>query len=105
MFLARGNVAMALVGSGVMLGYGAVLLLLRGRSDTAAVLSEYGTDERRRQIGLRAAMFSVNVAAVAAVTGGIAELASGRGPGAWGIMCVVIGVSYLAGVIFNSRRM
>lgn len=103
-FLAQGEVAVAFAASGIMLGYGAILLLLRGRSDSAAVLSEYRVDERRQQINLRAALLSVNVAAVAALTGALIELASGHGPGAWGIMCVVIGASYVAGVIFHSRR-
>lgn len=103
-FLVQGKPAVALAVGGVMLGYGAVLLLLRGRSDAAAVLSESRTDERRQQISLRAALLSVNVAALAAVTGGIIALASGHDPGAWAIMCVVIGASYLAGVIFYSRR-
>ena len=43
------------------------------------MLSEYRADERRQQIGLRAAQLSVNVTAVTAVTavaGGIAELAA-----------------------------
>jgi hypothetical protein len=104
LFLARGEPVLAVVASGLMIGYGAILLLARGRSDVAAVLSEYRTDERRQQINMRAALLSVNVAAVAAVTGGIVELAAGHDPGAWGIMCVVIGVSYVAGVIFYSRR-
>jgi hypothetical protein len=103
-FLAQGEVAVALSTSGIMLGYGAVLLFLRGRSDTAAVLSEYRVDERRQQINLRAALLSVNLAAVAALIGALIELASGHGPGAWGVMCVVIGASYIAGVIFYTRR-
>jgi uncharacterized membrane protein len=103
-FLAQGKLALALAASGIMLGYGAVLLLLRGRSDTAAVLSEYRVDERRQQINQRAAWLSVNVAAVAAITGGLAQIASGHDPGAWGIMCVVIAVSYLAGIVFYSHR-
>lgn len=103
-FLAQGKPAVAVATSGIMFGYGAVLLLLRGRSDAAAVLSECPADERRQQIGLRAAQLSVNAAAVAALTGAIVDLASGRSPGAWGIMCLVIGASYLAGAIFYSRR-
>jgi hypothetical protein len=103
-FLARGEPVMAVVASGIMLGYGAILLLARGRSDVAAVLSEYRTDERRQQINMRAALLSVNVAALAAVTGAIIELAAGHDPGPWGIMALVIGVSYVAGVIFHSRR-
>ena len=103
-FLAQGKPALALATSGIMLAYGAVLLLLRKRSDAAAVLSEYRTDERREQIGLRAAQLSVNIGAIAAVTGGIVALASGHGPGVWGVMCVVLGASYLAGVIFYSHR-
>lgn len=103
-FLAQGEVAVALGASGIMLAYGAVLLFLRGRSDTAAVLSEYRVDERRQQINLRAALLSVNVAAVAALIGALIELASDHGPGVWGIMCVVIGASYMAGVIIYTRR-
>jgi hypothetical protein len=104
-FLAQGKLVLALVTSGIMAGYGAVLVLARGRSDAAAVLSEYRTDERRRQVSLRAALFAVNVAAVTAVAGALTELASGRALGAWGIMCAVIGASYMAGVMFYSRRM
>lgn len=104
-FLAQGKTALALATSGIMLGYGAVLVLLRGRSDAAAVLSEYGTDERRRQINLRAGLFSTNIAALAAVTASIVELATGHDPGAWGYMCVIIGASYITGVILHSRRM
>lgn len=103
-FVALGKPALALVTSGIMIGYGAMLLLVRGRSDVAAVLSEHPTDERRQQVSLRAALLSVNVTAAAAVTGALAELASGHAPGTWGIMCAMIGVSYLAGVIFYSRH-
>jgi hypothetical protein len=103
-FLAQGKPVLAMAASGIMIVYGAILLLARGRSDVAAVLSEYRTDERRQQINLRAALLSVNIAALAAVTGAIVELAAGHDPGAWGIMCVVIGVSYVAGVFLYSRR-
>jgi hypothetical protein len=103
-FLAQGKPALALATSGIMLGYGAILLLFRGRSDVAAVLSEHRTDERRQQINLRAALFSVNVTAIAAAAGALTELAAGHDLGVWGTMCVVIGVSYLAGVVFYSRR-
>jgi hypothetical protein len=103
-FLARGEPVAALATSGIMIVYGVILLLARGRSDVAAVLSEYRTDERRQQINLRAALLSVNVSALAVVTGALAELATGHGLGAWGIMSAVIGVSYLVGVVFYSRR-
>lgn len=104
LFLAQGKPAVAVAASGIMVAYGAVLLLLGGRNDVAAVMGESNTDERRQQIGLRAAQFSVNVAALAAVTGALVDAASGRGTGPWGVMCVVIGVSYLVGVILYSRR-
>jgi hypothetical protein len=103
-FLAQGKLVLALATSGIMVAYGGVLLLLRRRSDAAAVLSEYRVDERRQQINLRAALLSVNIAAVAALVGALTDLASGRDPGDWGIMCAVIGASYLAGVLFYSYR-
>ena len=103
-FLARGEPVLAVATSGIMIVYGAVLVLARRRSEVAAVLSEYRTDERRQQINMRAALLSVNVAALVAVTGAIAGFASGHYFGPWVIMAAVIGASYLAGVVFYSRR-
>ena len=103
-FAARGKVWDGLATSGIMLGYGTVLLLFRRRSEIAAVLSGHRTDERRQQINLRACTFSMNVIAVVALAAAFADLARGRDTGAWGVICVVGGGSYLAGVAIYSVR-
>jgi hypothetical protein len=104
-FLAHGHVALAFATSGIMLGYGGILLLLRRHSEVAAVLSGHGTDERRRQINLRAASFSLNVVVIVALATALGDLATGHDPGVWATTCVIIGTSYLAGVVIYSRRM
>jgi low temperature requirement protein LtrA len=103
-FLAQGEPVLAVVGAAIMLGYAAVLVLLRRRSDAAAVLSEYQTDERRRQIHRIASVFSLNATTFVALIGALVEVARGREPGVWGLMCAVIGASYVAGVVVQSRR-
>jgi hypothetical protein len=86
-----------------MLAYGAGLVLLSRRSEVAAILRDDGRDERRAAINLRASALTLNVLVVLAPTMAFIELGQGRDPGAWGTICTVGGVTYIAGVIFFSR--
>jgi hypothetical protein len=103
-FLPTGNVAVAIASAAIMLAYGAVLVVLSRRSEVAAILRDDARDERRAAINMRAAALTLNVLVVLALTMAFIELAQGRDPGAWGTICAVGGVTYIAGVIFFSRR-
>jgi uncharacterized membrane protein len=103
-FLSTGQVALALVCAGIMLAYGAALVLFSRRSEVAAILRDDSRDERRAAINLRASALTLQVLVVLALTMAFVELAKGRDPGTWGTICAVGGGTYIVGVIFFSRR-
>jgi Predicted membrane protein (DUF2178) len=103
-FLTHGNVAAAAWSAGIMLAYGAVLVAFSRRSEVAALLRDTAHDERQVQINLRASALTAYVVILVAIAMTFVELASGREPGAWGVICAVAGLSYLASVVILARR-
>lgn len=103
-FLPTGQVALALACAGIMVAYGAALVVFSRRSEVAAILRDDSRDERRAAINLRASALTLHVLVVLALTMAFVDLAKGRDPGAWGTICAVGGGTYLAGVIFFARR-
>jgi hypothetical protein len=103
-FLARGDVATAVWAAGIMLAYGAVLVAFSRRSEVAALLRDSGHDERQAQINLRASALTAYSVILLAVGMGFVELARGRDPGPWGVICAVAGLTYLVSIIVLSRR-
>jgi hypothetical protein len=103
-FLARGDVATAVWAAGIMLAYGAVLVAFSRRSEVAALLRDSGHDERQVQINLRASALTAYSVILLAVVMGFVELARGRDPGPWGVICAVAGLTYLVSIVVLSRR-
>ena len=74
--LATGQGGFGVAGLVIMLGYALVLTLWRRRSETAALLAGESTDERRRDITVRAGAFMGNVLLVAIVAAFLVSLAT-----------------------------
>jgi hypothetical protein len=103
-FLSTGQVALAFVTAGIMLAYGAILVAFSGRSEIAAILRNDRTDERRHSIYMRASALTLHVIVLFVLAMAFVQLAQGRSPGDWGTLCLIGGTSFIAGVIFFSRR-
>ena len=103
-FLSAGKVAPAIWCAAIMLVYGAILVIFSRRSEVAAILRDDARDERRAAINLRASALTLQVLTILALTMAFIQLAKGHDPGAWGMICAVAGGTYLAGVIFFTRR-
>lgn len=88
---------------GIMLGYAAVLVVFR-RSEPVAMLSEESTDERRRLIQLKAGYFSLNVVTLLVLGGFLVDLLRGGDGSPWALIAAVGAVSFVAALIFHSRR-
>ncbi|HEV7525243.1 MAG TPA: hypothetical protein VGP92_09760 [Acidimicrobiia bacterium] len=65
-----------------------------GQGDIAAIM-RVGGDERQRGLDRDANAITGYVVSFAAITGVIVQTARGEGPGGYGVMCVVAGVSYV----------
>lgn len=102
-FLAHGDVAMAAWSAGVMLAYGGVLLAFSRRSEVAALLRDSARDERQVQISLRASALTGYGIVLVAVAMSFVELARGRDPGPWGLICLVAGLTYVSSTVVLSR--
>ena len=103
-FLSTGKVALAIICAGIMLVYGAVLVVFSRRNEVAAILRDDRTDERHVRINLRASALTLQVLVLLALAMAFDKLVNGQDPGPWGTFCAVGGVTYFAGVIFFSRR-
>jgi uncharacterized membrane protein len=103
-FLATGKVASAAWSAGIMLAYGAILVIFSRRSEFAAILRDDGRDERRAAINMRASAVTLQVIAVLAIVMAFVRLGEGHDPGDWGTICAVAGLSYLGSVLFFARR-
>jgi hypothetical protein len=103
-FLARGQVSAGISSAAIMLIYGAVLVVSSGRSDIAAILRNDAADERRLSINMRASAFALQVVVLVAVVMFLIQLGAGRVNTTWQYVCEIIGVSYVAAVVYLSRR-
>ena len=87
------GVAAAVIGAYVVLAIIA-FLWSGGRGDVAAILRG-GGDERQRAIDLRATAVAASCTAVFTLVGAVVSIArNGGDPGAYGVLCMVFGISY-----------
>jgi hypothetical protein len=88
---------------GIMTAFGA-LILLGGRSETIRGLRGDGRDERFRKIDIHATALSGLAMGLAVVIGSLVEFARGHGPGVYGWIAAIGGLTYvLAIVVFRIR--
>jgi hypothetical protein len=101
----RGDPALAVGGPVIMLGYIAILTVLRNRSEPAALLSRGPSDERQAQVMLRATAFMGHVLVVVLVAGALVSLAIGsRYTGVLCALCAVGGVAFGGATVWYARR-
>jgi uncharacterized membrane protein len=101
----RRDPALAVGGPVIMIGYIAVLTVLRNRSESAALLSRGPSDERQAQVMLRATAFMGHLLVVVLVVGAMVSLAIGsRYIGMFCGLCAVAGVAFGGATVWYSRR-
>ena len=83
---------------GIMAGFGA-FLLLGGRSETIRGLRGDGRDERFRQIDIHATAIAGLAVISAVIIASLVEFARGHGPGPYGWLAAIGGLTYLAAII------
>jgi hypothetical protein len=103
-FLAHHRPALAAAGAGVMLAYGAVLVVFSRRSEAVALLRDDDRDERRSMITTRAAAHTLYLLVAVALVMLFVRLAQGTDPGTWGVVCAVGGFGFIVSIVWESRR-
>ncbi|WP_026416760.1 hypothetical protein [Actinomadura oligospora] len=103
-FMAWGEVWMAVFGLAVMWVYSALLVLGSRRSETVALMRGEVKDERHRQINLRVSSFTLNVLVVVMVGAMIFELARGHDGRPWTWLAAVFALTYGGATAFYSRH-
>ncbi|WP_031167639.1 hypothetical protein [Streptosporangium roseum] len=103
-FMVRGEVAIGLVFVGIMVGYAAVLLLTRSRSEATAMLSGELGDERRRLNELRARGAMAHVLMTIVLGGFLVQMWRGEDYLLFAGMAAAAGVSYGIALFYFSRR-
>jgi len=92
-----------LVSLGIMVGFGA-LLLLGGRSETIRGLRGDGRDERFRQIDVHATAVAGLAVITAVIVAFVVELARGHSGNPYGWLGAIAGIAYLVAVtVFRIR--
>jgi hypothetical protein len=95
----------AVLGFAVMVGYVGLLVVFQARHDTIGTLAGNPADERWGLISSRAMELAATCAAVVAVGGYVVTEFAGRDNWQFALMAVVVGVSYLAGVVWYRRQL
>jgi hypothetical protein len=95
----------AVLGFAILAGYVAVLFVFQARNDTVGTLAGNPADERWGVINSRAMELAATCAALAAVGGYIVTEFAGRENWQFASIAVVVGLSYLAGVVWFRRRL
>jgi hypothetical protein len=93
-----GDPGSGLVSLAIMTGFGA-LILLGGRSETIRGLRGDGRDERFRQIDIHATALAGLAVIIAVIIASIVELARGHGPGPYGWLAAIGGITYLVAIV------
>jgi hypothetical protein len=93
-----GDPGSGLVSLAILTGFGA-LILLGGRSETIRGLRGDGRDERFRQIDIHATALAGLAVIIAVIIASLVELARGHGPGAYGWLAAIGGVTYMGAII------
>jgi len=98
-----GSPLSGLVSLGIMVGFGA-LLLLGGRSETIRGLRGDGRDERFRQIDVHATAVAGLAVITAVIVAFVVELARGHSGNPYGWLGAIAGIAYLVAVtVFRIR--
>ena len=95
----------AVLGFAILAGYAALLFIFQARNDTIGTLAGNPVDERWGLIQSRAMELAATCAAVVAVGGYLVTEFAGRDNWQFALMAVVVGLSYLAGVVWFRRRL
>jgi hypothetical protein len=95
----------AVLGFAILAGYAALLFIFQARNDTIGTLAGNPVDERWSLINSRAMELTATCAAVVAVGGYLVTEFAGRDNWQFALIAVVVGLSYLAGVIWYGRRL
>ena len=104
LFAVHGDVVMTVASPVILIGYALAMTLLARRSETAALLSDQGADERRTLIQLKAQAFSFNVLTAVVVGGFIVQIARGQQPSTFMWLGAVAGIVYITSVTYFARR-
>lgn len=104
LFLRRGEVAAAVIAAGAQIGIGAFLAFSRSELATAAN-SGPDADERQREINRQAILCAYVAVAAVAIPGLFVEIARGRGPGPFALICAVGGLTHMLSLLVLRRRM
>lgn len=103
--LARGELALAIAGPTIMIGYGALLIALGGRAEPLALLSGSARDERQAQVVQRATAATGQALVVVLVVGALVSLAVGsRYAGMFCYLCAFGGATFAVATVWYSRR-
>ena len=95
----------AVLGFAIVAGYAALLYVFQARNDTLGTLAGNPVDERWGLINSRAMEVAATCAAVVAVGGYIVTEFAGKDNWQFALMAVVVGLGYLAGVVWFRRRL
>jgi hypothetical protein len=83
---------------GIMSAVGA-LILFGGGSETIRGLRGDGRDERFRKIDIHATALAGLAMGLAVIVGSLVELARGHGPGVYGWLAAIGGVTYIIAIV------
>ena len=98
-----GQLGAGLISLAVIAGFGLVLLLLTGRSETIRGLT-VGRDERFAQLDLRATALAGLVVLLAALVGWLVAVARGHSGDPYGWLLAIGGLAYLVSFAFFRWR-
>ena len=93
-----GSPGAGVISLAIMVAFG-LFVLLAGRSETIRGLRGDGRDERFRKIDIHATALAGLAVTISVIAASIVELARGRGPGPYGWLAVVGGLTYVVAVI------
>jgi hypothetical protein len=98
-----GQLSVGLIGLGVMAGFGLLLLLVTGHSETVRGMT-VGRDERFAQIDLRATAVTGWVLVVTLIVAWLVEIARGSSGHPYDWLAAIGGLAYLAAVVYYRWR-
>lgn len=102
--LAQGEPGLGLALLAIMWGYGAVVVVLRRRSELGELMAGGMTDERRAAIQLRALAVTGQVLIVVLVVGFVVQMARGSDTQPWVWLGALGGATYLASLVVIRAR-
>ena len=100
-----GHPGVAAIVLGIYAVLGAIAFVWSGRSGDVAAIMRGGGDERQRAMDLRATAVAGTVTGCVALIAAIINIArTGGDPGAYGVICLVFGISYGVALVMLRRR-